>query len=97
MDELRQRLREQALAHYHKYNGAMDATHAAMQSLHAHYPRDFCEERLHLDDEMQRLQTEMDHWRQNAIESLSLLLSLADEDVANGRESAGEGFGARRM
>jgi hypothetical protein len=88
MDELRQRLRSQALAHCRECSGAMDAAQAALQRLQADYPAEFCEDRLHLDDEMQRLQAEIDHWRQNAIDSLSLLLSLAGEEANGGRESA---------
>jgi len=95
MDELRQRLRSQALAHCRECGGAMDAAHAALQRLQSDYPAEFCEDRLHLDDEMQRLQAEIDHWRRNAIESLNLLLSLADDEVAAPRD--GEAESTRRM
>lgn len=90
MDELRQRLRLEALAHCRECSGAMDAAQAALQRLQADCPSEFCVDRLHLDDEMQRLQAEIDHWRQNAIDSLSLLLSLAGDETHAARENGAE-------
>lgn len=73
----------------------MDAAQAALQRLQADCPAEFCEDRLQLDDEMQRLQAEIDHWRQNAIDSLSLLLSPAGEEGHGGREHAAGADGAQ--